>query len=92
MKSNRDKKIKQMMFECFRELYKNSTPTANFDDLPYMDKTSTFYNDYEIEEDKLEEIIENVMDKYNLPQNTRKQFRPTIYLGPSPKTKFKCEK
>jgi len=86
---NTEIKLKQMMFECFRELYKNSTPTANFDELPYKDTNSMFYNDYEIEEDKMNEIINNLMDKYNLPEYYRNQFKPSIYLGPSPKIKFK---
>ncbi|MFW6219738.1 MAG: hypothetical protein ACOC33_02765 [bacterium] len=89
------KKEEKLILDCYRELYQNSEPKGNFDELMKTDEVNEFgekvipFNDYEIDEETLNNIIEKYVNK--LPKNTlkyRKQlFRTTILLGCSPKTK-----
>lgn len=80
--------------DCYRELYANATPKANFDelmknspknergqiDIPYMN--------YGIKEDKLDEIITSFLNdpKHKMTKKEKQEFKTTIYLGCSPKT------
>jgi hypothetical protein len=50
------------------------------------------FNDYEIEEEHMESIIEDVIKEYGIKTKYRQQaFKLTILLGASPKTKLKVE-
>ena len=74
---------------CYKRLYEEATPKANFFELPYMDRDSKFFLDYEIEESKLNEIIEETIKKFKIKRKIWKQaFMNTILLGCSPKTKW----
>jgi hypothetical protein len=74
---------------CYKRLYEEATPKANFFELPYMDRESKFFLDYEIEESKLNEIIEETIKKFKIKRKIWKQaFINTILLGCSPKTKW----
>lgn len=88
------KKIEEALKECFRRLYKASTPSADFDEL--VENAETDENGYkvidfmayEIEEEKMEQIISDVIKEYKLkPQYKARTFRTSILLGASPKTK-----
>ena len=84
-------KEEKLILDCYRELFANSKPKADFDklvanatinergqkEIPFMD--------YEIDHDLLLEII----DKYSKRLRTkwkRQRFMGTILLGCSPKT------
>lgn len=74
---------------CYKRLYEEATPKANFFELPYTDRDSKFFLDYEIEESKLNEIIEETIKKFKIKRKIWKQaFINTILLGCSPKTKW----
>lgn len=84
--------------ECYRRLYKASTPSADFEELmakAYVDEKGMKhipFNDYEIEEEHMESIIEDVIKEYGIKTKYRQQaFKFTILLGASPKTKLKVE-
>lgn len=86
------------VLECYRRLYKVSTPSANFDELmakAYVDEYGMKhipYNDYEIEDEYMVQIIEDVIKEYKVKTKLRQQaFRVAIHLGASPKTKLKVE-
>lgn len=88
------RKIEEALKECYRRLYKASTPSADFDEL--FENADTDENGYkvidfmayEIEEEKMEQIISDVIKEYKVkPQHKAKIFRNTILLGASPKTK-----
>lgn len=86
------------VLECYRRLYKAATPSANFDELmakAYVDEYGMKhipYNDYEIEDEYMTQIIEDVIKEYKIKPKLRQQaFRVTIHLGASPKTKLKVE-
>ena len=60
-------KEEKAMWECYRLLYENSTPNANFDELVEnaefneMGQKVIDFNSYEIEEEKFFEILEVVL-------------------------------
>ena len=88
----KDKKIDEAMMHCYRELYANSTPTASFDELLENATTNEQgqkvipYNDYEIEEDLFDEIVEDTIKVYKIKHKILKtSFRNTMLFGCSPK-------
>lgn len=90
MKQN---KIDKAIWECYTRLYKVATPSADFDKLVEEaninedgQKVIPFDN-YEIEEKLMDEIITNVIKEYKIPKYSEGAFKATIYLGCSPKTK-----
>lgn len=88
------KNIDKALMHCYRELYANSTPSESFDELM---KNATIndsgqkviaFNDYEIDESKFDEIIEDTIKVYKIKGNILKQsFRNTMLFGCSPKFK-----
>ena len=81
--------------ECYRRLYKAATPSADFD---LLVETATIddnglkhipFLDYELEEDKFESIIEDVIKEFKISSMRKDPFRVSIMLGCSPK--FKTE-
>ena len=83
--------------ECYRRLFKASSPTADFDLLvenAIIDKDGLKhipFMDYELEEDKFESIITDVIKEFKIKPTHKNPFRVTIMLGCSPKTKQKYE-
>ena len=79
------------MWDCYRELFRESTPSGDFDELV---ANATFnergekvipFNDYEIDDDYLREIIEKYA-KQIYPLWRRQAFKNTIFLGCSPRS------
>jgi hypothetical protein len=81
------------LMECYRRLYKASTPSADFDKLVENAKLNERgqkvipFNDYELEQADLDRIINEVMREYKIRKYRRQAFTATIYLGCSPRTK-----
>lgn len=82
------------ILHCYRQLFANATPPANFDklledatinengqkEIPFMD--------YEIDGELMDSIIDDTMATYKIKTKvTQQQFKTTIYLGCSPKSK-----
>ena len=88
-----DKKLDNVIIECYVELYKNSIPSVDFkklmDDAVINDNGQKVidFNSYEIELEKMDKIIENITKKYKIKGWTKKMFTTTIYLGCSPNIK-----
>lgn len=88
------KSIDKALMYCYRELYANATPSASFDELL---KNATInergqreipFMDYEIEESKFDEIIDDTIKVYKIKGAILKQsFKNTILFGCSPKFK-----
>lgn len=90
---NKEGRNEKAIMECYRLLYKNSTPSADFDklikDAPLNklgQKSIQFWN-YEIDRDVCEKIIKEVADKYKFKGYEKKQFKNSINLGCAPKYK-----
>ena len=79
--------------ECYRKLYKASTPPADFDEL--MNNASIDengekvidYNAHEICEYEFSEIMSDVIKEYKIRKHRQYLFKNTILLGCSPKFK-----
>ena len=96
--TDREEKINRIKsdkpaYECYKELFANSEPPADFDELllnsPINERgqIDISFMEYEIDEDLMEEII----DKYEVKvkKHERRYFAQSILLGCSPKTKTK---
>ena len=88
MKQN---KIDDALFDCYRELFANSTPTGDFDQL-VEDATINDrgqkeipFDDYEISEARFQEIIVDTLKKHKVPKSLHKSFSVAIHLGCSPR-------
>jgi hypothetical protein len=87
------KRIEAAMIECYQELYQNSEPSADFKNLLETAKLNEQgqkiipYWDYQIDDHVLDSIILAVCKKYKFNKCLTQQFKSTIYLGCSPKTK-----
>jgi hypothetical protein len=88
MKQN---KLDAALFDCYRELFANSTPKGDFDklveeaQLNEMGQKVIPFDDYEISEDLFKEIIESTIKKHKVPKHYHQRFSTTIHLGCSPR-------
>lgn len=88
------KKIEDAMMECYRRLFKESTPSGDFD---YLVETAIIndrgqkeipFMNYELEESKWDSIFKEIYKEYKIPIYLRQSFKTSIILGCSPKTKI----
>lgn len=83
----------QAIMECYTLLYKESTPSANFEELVENANINERgqkvidFNSYEIDEELYKSIVESVIKKYKFKNYKVQQFKNTIALGCSPKIK-----
>jgi hypothetical protein len=84
-----EKKLIELLFECYRELYRNASPRADFDALILsgITKKPSWYNLYYISHDTLTEIVSKY-EKMIPGQFDRTRFLTEVYLGSSPTEKF----
>ena len=88
----------KIIYDTYVELYKNSEPSADFDELlkyakdnNIVDRTGRYiipYMDYEIDKDKMDKIVQSFIKKHKMKKHTASQYSFSIYLGCSPKTKI----
>lgn len=87
---SRDEKI---IHEIYRDMFKASTPSGDWDELlenatiNERGEKEIPFMDYEIDKDEMENIFNKAMKKYRIPKYRICQFKFTVYLGCSPKTK-----
>ena len=95
--ARKKKSLKNIVFDIYRELYENSEPKADFDILvenaEIMSDGRKYipYNDYEIDGDLMDEIINKHMIRNRLNKLDKQAIRIEILLECSQKTKFKNE-
>jgi hypothetical protein len=86
-------KLEQAMWHCYRQLFAHSTPPANFDDLVEnatlndRGQKEIPFNDYELDYNKFNEILEQTIKDFKITNLYKQPFRNSIYLGCSPKFK-----
>jgi len=86
-------KEEEAIRECYRKLYKASTPPADFDEL--LKNATTNENGekvidfmaHEICEYEFSEIMSDVIKQYKIRSHRQDLFKNTILLGCSPKFK-----
>jgi hypothetical protein len=89
---NKEDKI---LWDIYRELYLNSEPSVDFDELVENAKTNDNgefiidFDSYVIDEKSMENIIEARLKKNKIIGYKKKLFRTSVYLGCSPRTKTK---
>lgn len=89
------KKLKKVWEEIMIEMYKQSTPSADFlklvEEAPLNDKGQKVidFNAYEIEKEKAVEIFDTIVKKHKVT-NKRNQadLSFSVYLGACPKFKY----
>lgn len=76
-----NKKLKNILLNIYREMYENSTPSADFDEI---DKTvEGFFLDYEIDSKLAQEIVDKHTKK--LRKYDKSKINHNVWLGCSPK-------
>jgi len=90
---NATTKEQEAIRECYRKLYKASTPSADFDELinkAPIDENGQKVIDFmahEICEHEFSQIVDEVIKKYKIKTRRVTPFKNSIYLGCSPKFK-----
>lgn len=86
-------KEQQIIWDIYRDLYKASSPSADFDKLveeaPTDDSGRKYiaFMDYQIEESLFNEILDKHLKGRRITKIKQRMFRNTILLGCSPKFK-----
>jgi len=84
-------KLEYIMWSIYRELYKKSYPSADFDILFMKAKRNKFnqkdinYLDYSIKEELFNEILQNMTNKFKLKKYEKELISRSVLLGCSPK-------
>lgn len=87
---NKEDKI---LLKIYQDLYKASTPSADFDELlanaPLNERGQKVidFNAYEISEKEFSDILENNLKGIREPKYRKQMYRNTIMLGVSPRFK-----
>ena len=80
------------LLECYRRLFKQATPSADFDllcenaTLDEQGRKIIPFLDYELEDGKFKQTLSEVIKEYKIKPLRKKAFEITILLGCSPKT------
>jgi hypothetical protein len=93
MVRRKKKKLTEIAFDIYRELYANSEPKADFDLLlEYAEimpdgRKNIHYENYEIDGELMDDIVERHLKENKLNPNERQAIKLEIYIGASPMTK-----
>jgi len=86
--------LDKALLYCYTELYNKATPQADFNkllkeaELNERGQKIIKFEDYEIEDEVLEKVIQDTILKFKIKTDYLKEsFRTAIYLGCSPKSK-----
>lgn len=96
MGRTKKKTLKDIVFDIYRELYANSEPKADFDELLKSaeilpdGRKDIHYENYEIDDVLMDEIVEKHLKLNKLNHKERGAVKFEVYLGASPKSKMKC--
>ena len=89
----KETKAQKIVWDIYRELYANSEPKADFDELvnsaeknEYGEKIIPFEN-YFIEQELMDEIIEKHLKNKRLTKLAKNAIKVNVYLGCSPMSK-----
>ena len=89
----KETKVQKIIWDIYKELYANSEPSCDFDELYNSaeknekgEKIIPFEN-YFIEQELMDEIIEKHLKNKRLTKLTKNSIRVNVYLGVSPVSK-----
>lgn len=83
-------RAEELFIEIMTELYKNSTPSADFNELVENAETNEFgqkvidFDSYYLPQDQFDEIVDSKLKKSRLPKWKKQSIKASIYLGASP--------
>jgi hypothetical protein len=86
-------KEQQIIWDIYRDLYKEATPNADFDKLVKEAPTNSIgqkdigFMNYEIPESKFNEILDRHLKGRRITKLKQRMLRNTVLLGCSPKFK-----
>ncbi len=82
----RDKKLLIIIENIYRDLYKETDPVGDWDNMVATKETEQefFFTNYTIDKKRCDEIIEANFNKKRLADYEKQMIRNTIYLGCSP--------
>jgi hypothetical protein len=95
MTLKRRQRLQQLIEECYRELYLEAEPSANFDELlekaplDDMGRKVIDYDAYYIPRLKFEEIAEKHKSKMKMHKYEESSYNLAVYLGATPTCKKK---
>lgn len=84
-------KQERILWKCYVELYKHSTPSVDFNWLVETAPINEFgqkeidFMSYEIDPKKFDEIVDSILTEHKVNKMKKKMFKTTILLGCSPK-------
>jgi len=93
-RKTREQKLFDAAMNCYRELYREATPSADFDELvanaPVNEQGQKVvdYDAYRLSHKKYEDIVESHIKKNKLTGHYAKGFRIEMYLGCGPSSKI----
>lgn len=88
-------KEEKVLYEIYRRIYAEATPKADFyelwknAELNERGQRDIKFDQYEIDDELMSQIIESSLKEFKIPKNRRGSFSVAIYLGCSPRTKRK---
>jgi len=79
-------KLFKILLDIYQEIYKNSNPPSDFKKMIESGETKqeNFFLKYYIPEDKLEDIIEDMLKKFKCTKTEKRILRESLYLGAVP--------
>lgn len=81
------KKLEKAVHECMVELFKNASPSANYDDLVIDENFD--YEKYYLDNKQYESIVESIVTKYKIiTKIDLNSFYIYVYLGHGPTSKI----
>jgi len=92
-KEKTNSKIENIILKIYQDLYKASTPSADFNELlanagyNELGQKVIEFDSYEISEDVFEKIIKEDLKDVKLPKYVKQGIRNSILLGCSPRFK-----
>jgi hypothetical protein len=95
MMRNRIKRLQQIIDDCYRELYQEASPSADFDilmenaPLDEMGRKVIDFNSYYLPSEKFESVVEKHRARMKMEKYEEMRFNFAVYLGPSPTSKEK---
>lgn len=94
IEQHENRKILRVIWDCYRELYKQATPKANIDQLykKGITKKENFFMKYCLEEEKQIKIIKDICEKNKLKERDASTVSATVMLGSAPTYYKKQEK
>jgi len=84
MKSN--EALWEICMKIYRKMYKEATPSANFDELikKGITKKHDWFSKYYLNEDRQEQIIDEICKKHKLTKYEKHLVSVEVHLGCSP--------